>query len=705
MRRDSSSCKIPAARQVQGHQKDGDHTLHALDCAQETEPGQSCGHDLARAPPTEARFLSGKLELGDKVRTWRATGAEEEEHEEEEEADAGQEAKAKAAGERGTVRLLSQLPTYQLPHGTLGSRSLSSASCEPSGAAISGGGEQKEVSKATHRCDICAERFVLRADLASHAALCQGLHRLFRQYDREGSKGLGSRSVDVITRSVARSTVAGEAFGSGAVEERPVQAAGDLSQGTDEADWSLSLELVEVEEDDQPEGLVINAEAEPRACPQGEGGLETLERMRQGERDIKQDPADLGAQEVAVGQQQRSCDLLAEEHQQSTCALTWSSGSRMLPSPIHDAAKHVQSLLPNADAVADKKISLGSEVSVTEDRDRFFVSHGGNSNHARECLMSQSDTLHHIASEKANPSTQFKQPDFESELQPQARHATVNRPSASGAAQQRRVAALRPEEQVLGRETSSSSLDELASDVEKDSESPKPWRGIHGPIQAEGVNGLNGQFVYFIGIIDFLIPWSAKKKGEFVLNCMRGRRLTGSCMPPKAYAKRQTKFVALNVLRLFNTRNAIKYACNFSARPHELELFNIEGAAGGKYRHRLRRDDVNTMTSRRALPSPIGGPKSSKGKDKHKEGSTSNAEPDASSQGKESTRRGSFRLVRDTLTFERSNNNPLPEHNDNPMSGQKKDKSLTGRGGAVVRPTALGVPTLARAVLQKSNTE
>ena len=38
--------------------------------------------------------------------------------------------------------------------------------------------------------------------------------------------------------------------------------------------------------------------------------------------------------------------------------------------------------------------------------------------------------------------------------------------------------------------------------------------------------------VYYIGIIDFLIPWDSKKKAEYAWNCARGRGTSASCVPP-----------------------------------------------------------------------------------------------------------------------------------------------------------------------------
>ena len=50
------------------------------------------------------------------------------------------------------------------------------------------------------------------------------------------------------------------------------------------------------------------------------------------------------------------------------------------------------------------------------------------------------------------------------------------------------------------------------------------------------------------------------------------------CIPIFEYLLiyRQTKFVMNKVLRLFSTRNAVKYACNWSSASRELGLYNAE---------------------------------------------------------------------------------------------------------------------------------
>ena len=58
------------------------------------------------------------------------------------------------------------------------------------------------------------------------------------------------------------------------------------------------------------------------------------------------------------------------------------------------------------------------------------------------------------------------------------------------------------------------------------------WKGMHGPISSGNVKGEFGRYVYFIGIIDFLIPWDSRKKAEYAWNCMRLRGSSASCVPP-----------------------------------------------------------------------------------------------------------------------------------------------------------------------------
>jgi hypothetical protein len=93
------------------------------------------------------------------------------------------------------------------------------------------------------------------------------------------------------------------------------------------------------------------------------------------------------------------------------------------------------------------------------------------------------------------------------------------------------------------------------------------WSGMHGPISAGNVGDHHGRFVYYIGIIDFLIPWDAKKKAEFAFNCLLGRGTRASCAPPQIYARRQIEFVFHRMLGLFDHRSAESYALASVARP------------------------------------------------------------------------------------------------------------------------------------------
>jgi len=96
--------------------------------------------------------------------------------------------------------------------------------------------------------------------------------------------------------------------------------------------------------------------------------------------------------------------------------------------------------------------------------------------------------------------------------------------------------------------------------VFNDADDEKGWTGLHGPISAGDCRGEHGRYVYYIGIIDFLIPWDAKKKGEYALNCCRGRGTRASCVPPTIYAERQIDFVLRSMMGLFNAPCAKKYA-------------------------------------------------------------------------------------------------------------------------------------------------
>ena len=85
------------------------------------------------------------------------------------------------------------------------------------------------------------------------------------------------------------------------------------------------------------------------------------------------------------------------------------------------------------------------------------------------------------------------------------------------------------------------------------------WDGTHGPICATS-EGEHGRFVYYIGIIDFLIPWDSKKKAEYALNYVRGNARSASCVPPGMYAKRQIDFVLHSVMGLLSPHSACEYA-------------------------------------------------------------------------------------------------------------------------------------------------
>jgi hypothetical protein len=114
------------------------------------------------------------------------------------------------------------------------------------------------------------------------------------------------------------------------------------------------------------------------------------------------------------------------------------------------------------------------------------------------------------------------------------------------------------------------------------------WIGMHGPISAGNVGDHYGRFVYYIGIIDFLIPWDAKKKAEFAFNCLLGRGTRASCVPPEIYARRQIEFVFHRMLGLFDHRSAESYALASVAMPPPKPL--------------KRHDEEDQQTRKKTLP-------------------------------------------------------------------------------------------------------
>jgi len=109
-----------------------------------------------------------------------------------------------------------------------------------------------------------------------------------------------------------------------------------------------------------------------------------------------------------------------------------------------------------------------------------------------------------------------------------------------------------------------------------DADGEKGWSGMHGPICAADSRGEHGRYVYYIGIIDFLVPWDAKKKGEYALNCLRGRGSRASCVPPSIYANRQIDFVLRSMMGLFNASSAKQYAAASVTLPSPKMLRNAK---------------------------------------------------------------------------------------------------------------------------------
>jgi len=76
----------------------------------------------------------------------------------------------------------------------------------------------------------------------------------------------------------------------------------------------------------------------------------------------------------------------------------------------------------------------------------------------------------------------------------------------------------------------------------KEAVSQDTLAGKYGPFQVQEKRRV------LLGIVDYLVPWSARKRAEFVGKCVLGQRKSASCNPPARYAARQAAFVA-SILR------------------------------------------------------------------------------------------------------------------------------------------------------------
>lgn len=58
-----------------------------------------------------------------------------------------------------------------------------------------------------------------------------------------------------------------------------------------------------------------------------------------------------------------------------------------------------------------------------------------------------------------------------------------------------------------------------------------------------GLASIDGQKIYFMGVIDILTGYNAKKKAEHFIKSIQHDSQTISCVPPTQYAKRFTEFI------------------------------------------------------------------------------------------------------------------------------------------------------------------
>merc|ERR1739848_954568 len=76
-----------------------------------------------------------------------------------------------------------------------------------------------------------------------------------------------------------------------------------------------------------------------------------------------------------------------------------------------------------------------------------------------------------------------------------------------------------------------------------------PFERDAGGIRSVNHDGSPGGFVYFVGIIDILIPYSARKAAEHAAKSMIHDAYTISAVPPDVYAERFKDFMTKNGIR------------------------------------------------------------------------------------------------------------------------------------------------------------
>lgn len=78
--------------------------------------------------------------------------------------------------------------------------------------------------------------------------------------------------------------------------------------------------------------------------------------------------------------------------------------------------------------------------------------------------------------------------------------------------------------------------------MHEESYQPKTYKKFYENCEG-GLSSIDGQKIYYLGIIDIFTEYNAKKKVEHFLKSLKYEEMTVSCVPPQAYARRFVDFI------------------------------------------------------------------------------------------------------------------------------------------------------------------